>query len=201
MKISLQATSIIEAMVVLLIVVFWITWVYSLMSSSTKLADATGKRIEAIQIARDGLESLSNIRDSNWLKFAADYENCWNTYNYDTNCIGGGGASIWTGSYIVYRNIHNQFEIQPATSAWDYASATYRNRFAIAKNSDGFYTQSGGTLYGAWGNPFYTREIQIRYNSPYSMNINSIVQWQDIAKNTAQKLEMSTTLTNWKAKK
>lgn len=57
------------------------------MTSSNKLADSTGKRIEAIQIARDGLEAFTNIRDTNWIKFAADYENCWNTLNYDSNCV------------------------------------------------------------------------------------------------------------------
>jgi len=57
------------------------------MTSSQKLANSTALRIEAIQIARDGLESFTNIRNTNWVRFAADYENCWNVLHYDINCI------------------------------------------------------------------------------------------------------------------
>ena len=57
------------------------------MTSSQKLANSTEQRIEAIQIARDGIEAFINIRDTNWVLFAADYENCWNALNYDDTCI------------------------------------------------------------------------------------------------------------------
>jgi len=58
------------------------------MNASQKLANSTESRIEAIQIARDGLEAFTNIRDTNWLRFAADRANCWNVLNYNASCIG-----------------------------------------------------------------------------------------------------------------
>lgn len=60
---------------------------FGILNSSQRLANTTGNRIQAIQIARDGIESMTNIRDTNWVKFPVDYENCWNTLNYDGLCI------------------------------------------------------------------------------------------------------------------
>lgn len=201
MKQSTTATSIVEAMVVLLIVVSGITGVYWLMNSSQKLANATGKRIEAIQIARDGLEAITNIRDSNWIKFSADYTNCWNTLNYDSNCIGWGWTNISAGSYIIYKSASEQFELLAASDPNDYRNATYRNTFAVKKDTNGFYTQTGSIHYWVWTTPFYTRELVISYPSPEIMHINSIVQWNDPSKELPWKLEISTQLSNWKAKK
>lgn len=205
MKYSLKATSIIESIVVLLIVVTGITGVYSLMNSSQKLAESTGNRIEAIQIARDGIEAFINIRDTNWLKFSADFENCWNVLNYEPNCIWNDGNDIWAWSYVIYKNTFGQFELasESASAAW-YIDSSYRSDFAVEKDTLGFYTQSWGTLYGVGGTPFYTRELQVSYpkwnSNTDTIQINSIVQWKDSAKNTPQKLEVSTTLTNWKSK-
>jgi len=221
MKYSLSATSIIESMIVLLIVVTWIVWVYTLLTSSQKLSDSTSRRIEAIQIARDGLESFTNIRDTNWIKFSADYRNCWNTLNYNSSCIGnnwvGTDITHWITQWLlISQNANNQFIItrrsHPAAGNF-YSNSTYRSQFAIRKDSNGFYTQVWWTIYWVNGNPFYTREIQIDYldnngNSLWPsasnnsrMKVTSIVQWQDIAKSTPQKLEISTVLTNWKSQK
>ncbi len=214
MRKNLKATSIIEAIIVLMVVVTGITWVYKLMISSQKLTNSTAQRIEAIQIARDGLESFTNIRDTNWLVFAWDPKNCWNVLNYDNRCIWSNNKNYdikyWVASnraFIIYRNYYNQFELQSKKHNWnDYTNSTYRNRFKVQKDSRGFYTQS-------WGidtSPLFTREIRIDYldannNSLWSnasnqpkLKVTAIVQWSDLASKSPRKLEMSTLLTNWK---
>jgi hypothetical protein len=60
---------------------------YDIFSSSQKLSESTSHRIEAIQIAREGIEAVMNIRDTNALLFQADLENCWNVSGYNGNCI------------------------------------------------------------------------------------------------------------------
>jgi type II secretory pathway pseudopilin PulG len=219
MKKNLHATSIIEAMVVLLIIVTGITGVYSLLDSSSKLADATGKRIEAIQIARDGLEAFTTIRNTNWMRFAADYENCWNVENYNIQCVWASNSSHTFGlssteGYIIYKNSDDSFMLaKKDNSGWDYQDTDYRDNFAIQKDSAWLYTQSWGTLYGVNTTPFYTREIQIDYlnaagasqwsassNHPM-MKVTAKVQWIDSAKKTPQVLEVSTVLSNWEGKR
>jgi hypothetical protein len=218
MKKSFQATSIIESMIVLLIVVTWIVWVFSLLNSSLKLSDATSQRIEAIQIARDGLEAFTNIRDTNWIKFSADYKNCWNTLNYNTSCIWTTGFSTdithsATQWLIISRNTDNQFILTPLFyfSGWNtYTNSDYRSKFGIQKDMNWFYTQTWWTLYWVSGAPFYTRELQIRYlnSSLWTWNsdderieVTSIVQWKDISRNAPKKLEITTILTNWESQK
>ena len=211
MKHSLKATSIIESVVVLLIVVSGIVWVFNLLNSSQKLADSTNWRIEAIQIARDGLETMTNIRDTNSQLFAADLKNCWNVLNYQSACIWDDTQTFdiqhntreWL---IIFRNINNQFEIAIKNNAWGFSSASYRNNFRVFQDTRWFYTQTGSTVI----NPLYTREIQIQYlnaddtlwdsNSP-KMQVTALVQWSDPASSSSRQLEMSILLTNWRGGK
>jgi hypothetical protein len=204
MKNSLKATSIVEAMIVLLIVVTGITWVYSLLSSSQKLALSTWNRIEAIQIARDWLESFTNIRDTNWILFAADYENCWNVLNYNSACIGVNTVvnDIAAGSYKIYKNPNNQFELSVYPSAGsNFTLPAYRTNFRVNKDAQWFYTQNWGDAFV----PLYTREIQISYpdwnSNTDKIAITALVQWSDSSSSSKpQKVKLSTTLTNWKGK-
>jgi Tfp pilus assembly protein PilV len=204
MKYSIKATSIIEAIIVLLIVVTGITGVYSLLSSSQKLALSTWNRIEAIQIARDWLESFTNVRDTNWILFSADYDNCWNALNYQSVCIGVNtiASDITTGSYRIFKNWNNQFDLSWTwSSGSNFSNPIYRNDFQVNKDSQLFYTQSWGTVFI----PLYTREIQVSYPDGNSntdkIDITALVQWADSSSSLPQKVELSTTLTNWKAKR
>ncbi len=219
MKKNFHATSIIEAMIVLVVVVTWIVGVYGLMDSSQKLSRATANRIEAIQIARDGLEAMTNIRDTNWLLFAADTKNCWNVLNYNINCVGDTTATydmnIGANQGIrLSKNASNQFfiDIQSygGTAINDLSNSTYISRFRVKREDtpsgswSGFYTQSGGTDIV----PLYTREIQIEYfdsngngtinSNDEKIKVTAIVQWSDGASVPSKRLQMSTILTNWK---
>ncbi len=80
-------TTIVEAMVVMLIVVIWIIWMYNIYSKSQNLSNTTQNRLIAIDIAREWIEAMTNIRDTNWMLFASNTDNCWNVLNYDSNCI------------------------------------------------------------------------------------------------------------------
>ena len=87
MKKSIKATSILEAMIVLLIIVTWIIGLYNIFNESLKLSETTKNRIEAIEIAREWIEAMKNIRDTNWLMFGWDTKNCFNTFNYNPQCV------------------------------------------------------------------------------------------------------------------
>lgn len=213
MKKSLHASGIIEAMVVLLLLTVWITWVYSILSSSQKLSNSTALRIEAIQIARDGLEAMTNIRNTNWIEFWGDIKNCWNTYNYNPACIGN--TAEWNKithtaneAFILYRDEWTwKFMLEARDHSWDnFSNPTYRNSFWVKVDSRWFYTQTWSTLLDR---PF-TREIRINYlnanniaqgsslpNNP-KMEVTSSVQWADPALDWFRELEMKTILTNWK---
>jgi len=228
MKKSLKATSIIESIVVLIVVVIGIIGVYNIMISSQRLSNSTADRIEAIQIARDGLEAFTNIRDTNWQLFAADYENCWNTLNYSGACIGDDsidhrirGGALWPDRrrFLIYKNINNQFVLEDRLDdpTWfDFTNDTpwlnndFKEIFRVGLDANGFYTQWSGNIVTEIL-PVYTRTLHTNYvdtdgswtdQSRFDDKIilKSKVEWYDPASNSPREVELSTVLTNWKEK-
>ena len=117
-------TTIVEAMVVMLIVVIWIIWMYNIYSKSQNLSNTTQNRLIAIDIAREWIEAMTNIRDTNWMIFAANTNLCWNVLNYNNNCISTAN-DIPTWSYIIYTNSDNRWYLTSKTT-WSYSSSTYK---------------------------------------------------------------------------
>lgn len=196
MKNIKKATSIIEAMIILLIIVTWITWLYNIFSESTKLSNTTKNRIEAIEIAREGIEAMKNIRDTNWLMYGGDKINCFNTLNYDPKCIWNIPWAKYienNKSYKIYKNSNNKWYLDKKNT-WDFTSDTYKTDFRVYKDNKWFYTQSWSVK-----ETIFTREIQVSYSwSTDLMKVNVVVNWADNAKNDFHKLELNSLISNWK---
>jgi len=205
---NLKATSIVESMIVMLIVVTGIVWLFQLFVESQHLANQTENRITAIEIAREGIEAINNIRDTNWILFAADYPNCWNTKNYDANCINNSSTSsdiLHNSSFTLSQWSDEKWYLENETNneTRTYSDQNYRDTYAVKKDTNGFYTQSTGTSFL----PLFTREIKVTYedtngdgvinSNDQKMHIESIVQ-RNTQKWTSWKVELKTVLTNWK---
>lgn len=150
-------------------------------------------------MAKESIEAVSNIRDTNWLLFPANTKNCWNTPNYDSSCITT-DQDIAAGSYVVFRDNDNRWTLSGTNVAGDYGSGNYRNAYKVSLDSNGFYTQSGGTT----TKPLFTRELQISYpadaGTPIEkMDIKSIVRWRDASGGLPHEIKLETSLTNWKS--
>lgn len=198
MKKSFHGTSIAEAIILTLIISVGIFGMYNIYDRSVKLSNTTQNRIQAISIAREWIEAVTNIRDTNWRNFSANNKNCWNTFNYDGSCIVT-NVDIATGSYIISQDASSRW-ILTSRPTGNYSSGTYRTNFWIRLDANGLYTQSWGT---AMTGTLFTREIQISYPSDAGtpaekMNIKALVYWSDSSKSSAQKIELETQLTNWK---
>ncbi len=201
-KINKKATSIAEAMVIMLVVVSWVTWMYHIFYKSTQLSTSTTNKIKAIQIATQWIEAMTNIRDTNWLLFSSDYNNCWNALNYDSQCIWYDTDNSYqiknSWSYKIYRNFNNRWY----TSSWitaDYSDSNYRDFFRVWLNN-WIFTQTWTTINLR---PVFTREILINYlpnwlETDPKMEITSIVQWSDWSSSVPHKVELKQVLSNWK---
>lgn len=207
MKKETKATSIIEAMVVMLIVVTSTVGIYQVYINSQKLQISTGNRITAIQIAREWIEIMHNIRDTNAMLFSADLSNCWNVLNYDGSCIWSIATTtdIWNNaSYTAYKDTDNKWKLVSKSNAWGYTNSTYRNNFRVKKDTLWFFSQSGVTDFM----PVYTRELLINYinttwalvdSNDEKMNVSSIVRWSDSSKTWFYEIKLDTILSNWKS--
>lgn len=212
MKKTKKAVSIIEAMIVILIVTTWIVWTYNIFFESSKLIDSTANRLLAIEIAKEGIEAVTNIRDTNWIILWADYENCWNTFNYNVGCVWNTwiGTDIPAWSYIIYSDINNKWQLISKLS-WIYWNPVYNSDYVIWLTWSWFYTQSWVTIGDL--KPLFTREIKISYiettippdaipdSNDEKMKIISLVQWRDSSWNNIHKVELESIISNWKNKK
>ena len=202
-NISKKATSIIEAMVVLLIVVTWIIWMFQVFWNSQKLSASTANKIQAIQIAREGIEAMKNIRDTNWILYSSDTKNCWNVLGYNNSCVWDNKTitDVWSWSYKIYKNLDNKWYLsEKTTSDTKYTEANYRNEMKVWLDSDWFFTQTWAMIEIK---PLFTREIVISYpdtgnSNDEEMEINSIVYWKDLSSNRPHKVQFKAILTNWK---
>jgi hypothetical protein len=211
MKKNIVWTSIIESLVIMLIVTLWVVWMYDVFSSSRKLSQATKYRIEAISIAREWIEAISNIRDTNALLFASDLENCWNVLNYNSACIWD-TTELYdidkNGLYIMFQDIDNRWKLEDRSGSitWTwYFSAWYKTNFQVRKDTRWLFTQSGGVDFY----PIYTRELRFQYlDSSTSLPVStsntdkvrvfSRVQWTDTSSKKVYEIELTTLLTNWR---
>lgn len=208
-QITKRATSIAEAMVVMLIIVTWVTWMYKIYWESNHLSNSTTNKIQAIQIATQWIEWFTNIRDTNWLLFSSDYINCWNTLNYDSNCIWAIDTDHTiknNESYIIYTDADNRrvLESPSIMSPYQYIENDYRNWFKMYYNDIWVYTQSW-TITEV--KPIFTRELKIDYlnidgtpwnESSKKIKVTALVQRSDSSSSTPHKVEIEQILTNWK---
>lgn len=205
MKKSKIATTIAEAMVVTLVVVSWLTWVYTIYNSSLKFTITTENKIQAIQIAREWIEALTNIRDTNWLLYSSNAKNCWKTFNYDSTCIWNSAftnniANNW--NYRILRDVNNRWILESAPiSAWDlFSNNDYKDFYKIYLDTNWLYT------HWTWTNTkiFYTRQIKTSNVDPGDWNTNnwllitSIVRWVDSGWTIVNEVKLESILTNHK---
>ena len=191
-----------------MVVTAGIVWVFQIFVESQKLSISTENRIIALQIAREGIEAFSNIRETNWFLFAADTKNCWNTLNYNSNCISANNTTydiLHSRSFTTYQGSDNKWYLSQKSNNESrvYSDINYRNDYRVNKDANGFYTQSWGTNF----NPIFTREIKVLYqdtnggalnSQDEKVEVKSIVQWKDSNSELAKKVEISTIFTNWK---
>lgn len=153
---------------------------------------------------------MINIRDTNWLRFSSDKNNCWKVDGYLAGCIGNTNYgnntpvnnNIQSGSYIIFSR-NGAWFISGATvdSSWD----TYKNNFTVGIDSAGFYTQTGvvntpcSSSLQSSCKTIFAREIQVLYDTATqtgTMRVISTVKWLD---RRPQSVVIDTVLTNWKS--
>ncbi|MDD2487032.1 MAG: hypothetical protein PHS92_01560 [Candidatus Gracilibacteria bacterium] len=193
-----KGNSIIEVVVVIVILTFGIVGTFSILNSSQILSTTTENKIKAINIARDGIESVINIRDTNWIKFSSDYSYCWFVKAYDVNCIGSTLATLKnypTGDYAI-EQIGSLLYLTGST------------QFPVYYDANGLITQSGSFSTKCTSSlstgcvSIFTRKIHIEVIDPLNeIKVSSIAEWRDSAKkNGPYRINLETTLTNWKTK-
>ena len=152
------------------------------------------------------MEALENIRDTNWIKFSSDYENCWRTKDYNPLCIGNidGSTILSPGSYILTQS--GTLWTLSGTVVPSETHNVYKEQFPLFFDLNGLIANSGNNtpctpLKTSDCRTIFTREIQIFYPDSDHMRVNSIVKWVDSSKvSEPYTINLETVFTNWKKK-
>jgi len=83
----------------------------TILNSIRNLSNAKS-RVLAVNIAREGIEAMRNIRDTNWLFYSDKRRQCWNHNPSMGDC--DGTEPIEPGVYIIYKDTNDSWQIASA---------------------------------------------------------------------------------------
>ena len=220
-----KGQTLIETLVAAFILTMGITAAVGLAIFALASSTSVAKQIIATGLAREGVEAVKNMRDTNWLKSSSIDADC---YNYSTGANDAQCYKSWLdpaggGNYDISPSGGNQtfyLSYDPTTNDsqifWDLQSSP--NRFGLDFDTNvtggsfaGFYKPKTNTAHGS--SDFYRKITLTTDNSaPYNQNegprlkVISQVWWTD--KNCPRaadwpglgkcSVEIQTVLTNWK---
>lgn len=215
--------TLIEVIMALFVVAVGSAAATSLIVTAIQANSFSRDNLVALNLAVEGIEAMRNIRDSNWLRFGFDKENCWNMNPAQTACtaLTIPTSAIAAGNYTVDLN-PNTFQwtlTKIATGPLDLSDASsdadYRLNYIDATagvDSDGNGTNtddpdlyvsknivSALTLTSTGESKFY-RSIIVSYpavcpDANKCMDVTSTVQWK--VGNRVDKVQMKSFLTDY----
>ncbi len=108
-----KGESIIEVLIAIVILTIVMTAAFKTLTTVTSSNINVKNRIMALNIAREGIEAVRNIRDTNWIKYSGDLDTKWlchDTLASPNNCLGASVNKLVDGFYSVdFSNISNRY--------------------------------------------------------------------------------------------
>lgn len=194
-----RGNSIIEVMVVIVILTIGIVGAYGIVSRWQNVARTTEKRIQAINLAREGIEAVQNIRDTNWILFSSDYTHCWMSNKYiASGCIDNivPADSYSNGDYILMLDGNKRWILTSSPNTSIYLDANWLPEQWPASPP----TTLCNTTTTKNCKTIFTRKITLSYPGVDKLKVTSLVSWRDQSSKNPHDIKLETILTNWKAK-
>ncbi|HEX3099355.1 MAG TPA: type II secretion system protein [Patescibacteria group bacterium] len=212
-KAKQQGQTLIETIVACFILVMGITAALGLANYSLGATNGIKQQIVAMGLAREGIEAVKNVRDTNWLKDTLSTD-CYNfsTGNSDGLCykqwMNGGGGNITVGTYSLRFG-------EGTTSSWSLSSTGTDYGLNTTSGSGVLYNGASGVT-ALTGNSGFARKITITSDNfaPFDhsadigprLTITSSVWWKgknctmtpDVNPDKNCSVTLKTYLTNWR---
>lgn len=114
---NIRGETLAETIIALMILAIGITFSGTIMAASLKNMTSSKTRVVAVNLAREGIEAMRSVRDTNWLKFSGQRRGCWNHIPQgDSDTCDGTALFITPGDYIVYKDESHRWRLAPATA-------------------------------------------------------------------------------------
>lgn len=127
---SRRGETLVEVLIALTVLVVGVMGFLRLLGVASVNNQITKERVIATNLAREGLEAVRNIRDTNWLRFGGERRICWNNLNPSV-CVDDNPKDGVADDVIE----HNQYYLASFDSSnyrWELDSVSPTERLDIA---------------------------------------------------------------------
>ena len=108
---NIRGETLAETIVALSVLAIGITIASIVITNSLRNMTNAKSRVIAVNIAREGIESMRNIRDTNWLLYSDRRRDCWNHNTSLGLCDPNSPTPITPGTYVVYRRDNDTWQL------------------------------------------------------------------------------------------
>ena len=118
-----KGESLLEGIIAFTILGLGIAFSGVIMGTSIRNMDNSKNRVIAINAAREGIEAMRNIRDTNWLAYSTKRRSCWNHMPQKNPSTGCTTSLISPGRYIIYKDGTYRWRLTPISADGAHSSA------------------------------------------------------------------------------
>ena len=177
-KLKFRGESLTEVLVAVGILGAVLVTSFILLNRGISTSVTVKNKILAINIAREGIEGVRNIRDTNWLKYSGDRRNKWLCYNtnYNNNWDKECGNNIYEYFSIDFDENHKSFFLKDPDGLNDTIesqellnlkdTSTDWSEYRLYKDSNSRYTHNAGTLSNPNPATIFYRQIKLIAETP-----------------------------------
>lgn len=168
------AESLIEAIIALTIVSISSVASLGLIRTSVITNRVVEMKASAENLALDGMAEISNLRATNYLRFASDPENCWNTYGVEDVADCASTSQVLSDGNTYY--FDNDGEVNKVTASGDGAISLYE----WTNDFEGYFYVASGDTSGDLNvieEDVFTRTFEVSEESDGSLLITMTVEW------------------------
>lgn len=119
---TLKWFTIVEVLIAISVIAIWFAWIFVLIQNSNRIIHQTQAKITTINIAREGVEIMHNIRDTNRQRRPARKDACWlkidPLYNDDEDCSNDERIQVWRYRIQKQTNEQQYFSLQSINISW-----------------------------------------------------------------------------------
>lgn len=146
-----RAESLMETIIAITVIALIVTGAGIMVRISILGNELSQDRMTALNLAREGVEAMRNIRDTNWLRYAAKKDTCWNTLDDGgvpidiTNCDDVLNLIEHDTYYSLYMDLTDDFYeyyLKDTGAAGDVFDASYQMHVCEIYNPPATYTGS-----------------------------------------------------------
>lgn len=184
------AESLIEVIAAITVIVFGVMGANSMVRLSLGTNEVFGEKVVAMNLAESGLAAVQNIRDTNYLNFATDPDECWNTLNATSvsDCATSNKIKAST-TYYLTMNLDSSSAPFMKWSLSEYTEGDSETDGSLSlysyETADGtkttLYAQSGATVdteFTKLDETTYDRTLYMTYPDDNTLNVLVTVEWE-----------------------